>query len=130
MTKQTAMQRLKAATADNDLSAVRVGFADSVEALDYALHHGLPEHAVIRSSAPGLLLDAATNAQVEPVEKDFNPAHMMALSESMLPLTLELRRALRDAGFDDLTALLVARLAMHLSPLIHRAMGLTEADFC
>ena len=111
-----------------DLSKFGVVFCDSLQALEWAYNNGLPRSAVIKSSAPAVLLSNKKN--IYNVESRWTSTELNKFQNSIPGMSKELfNAALGVTGIERELALSVSNFAYHFQKIIYKSSCLEEGDF-
>jgi len=111
-----------------DLSKFGVVFCDSLQALEWAYNNGLPRSAVIKSSAPAVLLSNKKN--IYNVESRWTSTELNKFQNSIPGMSKELFNvALGVTGIERELALSVSNFAYHFQKIIYKSSCLEEGDF-
>ncbi len=115
-------------TDTNNLSKYNTIFCDSLQALEWAYKNGLPESAIIKTSAPAMLWDKKNNVQnieskwtINELEKFQNTIQKM--TENIFDL------AMNVVGVERELALVVSQSVYKFQSVIYKAACLEECDF-
>ena len=111
-----------------DLSKFGVVFCDSLQALEWAYNNGLPRSAVIKSSAPAVLLSNKKN--IYNIESRWTSTELNKFQNSIPGMSKELfNAALGVTGIERELALSVSNFAYHFQKIIYKSSCLEEGDF-
>ena len=111
-----------------DLSKFGVVFCDSLQALEWAYNNGLPRSAVIKSSAPAVLLSNKKN--IYNIESRWTSTELNKFQNSIPGMSKELFNvALGVTGIERELALSVSNFAYHFQKIIYKSSCLEEGDF-
>jgi len=111
-----------------DLSSHDTVFCDSLQALEWAFDHGLPESAIIKSSAPAVLW--GKNKNIINVEGRWTADELEKFQRTIQKLTEDIFDASLDIiGIERELALTISKSVWQFQKVIYKAACLDDDDF-
>ncbi len=111
-----------------NLSEHNTVFCDSLQAIEWAYENGLPESAIIKSSAPAMLWDK--NPNIQNIEERWTINKIEEFQSTIKKLTEDIFNiALKVKGVDRELALTVSQSVYQFQKVIYKSACLQEVDF-